>query len=398
MARPETPIGMWGKASTKRDGSKWVAQAYCRDYDGVSRQVRRWGETKGEALRKLQDALQNRHRPNGDEVSSETRLSALADIWLADKRTEGKAYRTISRYEDVVKSIKESIGQLRVREATTGRLDKFLNAVASTSPANAKTASTVLSGMLGLAARHDAIPVNPVKGVRLPKTVNKEPVALSPEKFIEFRSVLEKKALAPSKTNRSSRQVLLDVEDFLIATGVRPNEALAVRWDDVFFEEDTVEVNRTVYRKKAADGGGLHPQEHTKGRDDRKMRLPEFCMAMLRRRKKAATSPWVFESAAGTLMDPDNYRQRRRDLLKGTGFEWVTPKSARKAVAALLNEELDSKAAAEQLGHSDDKVTKKHYIPKVRKTVDNARILEIFGGSKQEVNKKLDDPALPDGV
>lgn len=379
---------MWGKITARRDGDRWVAQAFYRDYDGVNRRVRRWGSTKGQSLASLHDALQNRRQPTGDGISSETRLAVLAEHWMETKRSEGLAYRTITRYEDVIGPLIKTIGQLRVREATTGTLDKYLNAIAATTPANAKTASSVLSGMFSLAARHDAVAVNPVKAVQLPKITTPEVVALSPEQFIQFRQILEDRALANHRTNKADRQVLLDIEDFLISTGVRPAEALATQFTDIDFTAGTTEINGTVYRKKAKDGGGLHIQPHTKSSDDRKLQLPSFCLTMLARRKKGNLSSNVFESNVGTIMDPNTYATRRRNLLKGTGFEWVTPKIARKSVAALIDAELDSMAAAEQLGQSGDKITKKHYIPKVRKVVDNASILEIFSNSKPSVNRQ----------
>ncbi|MCU1571964.1 MAG: hypothetical protein JWO93_46, partial [Micrococcaceae bacterium] len=215
--------------------------------------------------------------------------------------------------------------------------------------------------------------------------------ALTPAQFVEFRTSMAAKVAAPHKTNPGSRQVLLDLEDFMIATGVRPNEALAIRWSDVDLEAGVVEINGTVYRKKLADGGGLHIQPHTKGRDDRKLALPGFCLAMLERRREEGSGEVVFASAAGTIMDPDTYRGRRRELLQGTGFEWVTPKIARKAVATLISEQMGSAAAAKQLGHASDAVTKKHYIFTERATIDHSNILEAFGFSKPTVNLQSAD-------
>ncbi len=74
MARPTTPVGMWGKVTCKPDGEQWHAYAYYRDYDGVSRRVNRWGATQGAAKRALNDALQNRQHGACAEITAETRL------------------------------------------------------------------------------------------------------------------------------------------------------------------------------------------------------------------------------------------------------------------------------------------------------------------------------------
>jgi len=51
--------------------------------------------------------------------------------------------------------------------------------------------------------------------------------------------------------------------DFLISTGVRPGELLALRWDDLDLESDppTIFVNATVIR---TSNGGVAIQNHPK--------------------------------------------------------------------------------------------------------------------------------------
>jgi hypothetical protein len=67
-------------------------------------------------------------------------------------------------YETSAQRITEGLGALRVREATVGRIDRFLAVIsANNGPVSAKRAKTVLTGVLGLAARHDAIKTNPVR-------------------------------------------------------------------------------------------------------------------------------------------------------------------------------------------------------------------------------------------
>jgi hypothetical protein len=56
-------------------------------------------------------------------------------------------------------------GALRLREATVPRLDAFLTAVrAASGTAAAKTCRSLVSGILGLAVRHGALPSNPARG------------------------------------------------------------------------------------------------------------------------------------------------------------------------------------------------------------------------------------------
>lgn len=165
MARPNTPVGTWGKVTVKEDRSQFLAYAYYRDYDGVLRRVNRWAPTKGAARRILDEALKQRHLDQG-ELSRDTKLVDLAALWLEHGKAQGRwKPRTVYRYEDVLKTLNKAVGSLRIGEATAGRLDKTIVAMSRVHPANAQTAQTVLRGMFDYAVRHDAMAVNPAENL-----------------------------------------------------------------------------------------------------------------------------------------------------------------------------------------------------------------------------------------
>ncbi|MFJ5861496.1 tyrosine-type recombinase/integrase [Pseudarthrobacter sp. NPDC092439] len=375
MARPNTPVGTWGKVTVKEDRGQYLAYAYYRDYDGVLRRVNRWAATKGGARRVLDEALRQRHLDQG-ELSRDTKLSDLAALWLEHGKAQGKwKARTVHRYEDVLKTLAKAVGGLRIGEATAGRLDKTVVAMAKVHPANAQTAQTVLRGMFDYAVRHDATAVNPADN--LSPIQDKQAVvrAMTSEEFRGFRAHFVAELTGWKGVGRHRPTAPVDVLDFMIATGVRPGEALGVQWVDVDLAGGTVEVNNTVYR---APGEGMVLQRETKEGDDRKLRLPGFALTMLRRRRDAAEGEMVFPSDAGTLYDPNSFGKTWRRALKGTEFEWVTPKVLRKTVATMLAKQLGSGAAAKQLGHTSDAVTLAHYIQRERPTVDYSAALEDF--------------------
>lgn len=96
--------------------------------------------------------------------------ATVADLWFAEvvravdagKRSPGTldTYRTIYRTK-----VGPGLGALRVREVTTPAVDRFLSAVKDASPSGAKTAKTVVSGIMRFAARHGAVTHNPVREV-----------------------------------------------------------------------------------------------------------------------------------------------------------------------------------------------------------------------------------------
>ena len=73
------------------------------------------------------------------------------------------------------------------------------------------------------------------------------------------------------------RKDLPDLTRWLLATGLRIGEALAVSWSDVDLDAGTVEVDWKLIRIK---GEGLLRVRRLKGGDDRTLPLPQFAVDM----------------------------------------------------------------------------------------------------------------------
>ena len=81
-----------------------------------------------------------------DAVLDRLVAGALAELWI-EEITAGEAVtqQTIDRYASVVRTaVVPALGNLRIREATVGRLDKVLRAIAKDHPAAAKVARSSL--------------------------------------------------------------------------------------------------------------------------------------------------------------------------------------------------------------------------------------------------------------
>lgn len=90
-----------------------------------------------------------------------------------------------------------------------------------------------LSAALNQAVRWETIPKNPVKGVILPKKKKPDTAALSP---VEARRFIE--------TCRKSSDYI--IFEFALETGTRPQEYLAVTWDDIDLTNRAVHIRRAV--------------------------------------------------------------------------------------------------------------------------------------------------------
>src|SRR4051812_34172841 len=131
MARPPHPLGTTGNVRTYRTRSGWRARTTYRDFDGITREVQRHGRTEAAAKRALAEAGGDRHRSDaGAIVTPETRVDALAEAWWSEVEQGSKSPGTRRNYRDRLdRQVVPSLGQLRVRELTTGTVDRHLRAV-----------------------------------------------------------------------------------------------------------------------------------------------------------------------------------------------------------------------------------------------------------------------------
>ncbi|WP_341394021.1 site-specific integrase [Arthrobacter sp. G119Y2] len=404
MGRPELPIGGHGNITTsclipksREHPGLWEALARFRDRDGVTRRVKARERTERRAINALIEKMSQRNRFGGEDITSDTRVAALAEHWFAGV-TESPG--TKDNYRGLLDGhILPRLGENRLREVTTGRVERFIAEVSQQrtetitakngrqmkvkrgGPTAANMSRTVLALMFALAVRHDAMDFNPVRESRRAAVPRTQIRALTVEEYSRLRQNIltwqDSGVMGPRKSKD-----LIDKVDLFVATGLRPGELLGLRWEDVAFDSTppTVEITGTVKRTSSE---GLHRQAYTKTQHgERILGLPAFAVKMLAARKLAEapdSNPLglIFPSQAGTVLDPGNFRRQWREA-RGDEFEWVKPSSFRKAVATLIEREAGSVVASRQLGHSSDAVTRKHYIERNRATPDTTRILEQF--------------------
>jgi integrase len=317
---PPLPVGTYGEIRTYSVGKSFKAETNYRDFDGVTRRVERRAKSKRAAIDTLKEALRDRVRvATGDEITDQTRVNVVAEKWLRELDESSKATRTKKTYrESWDRDLSKAVGELRVREVTVGVADRTLQAIKDKAGlGSAKHAKVVLSGILGLAVRFDALATNPVRevgafGEAAKKNKAADKFVLEPDELPGLRAHLRASKLA-------KRRDLVDLVDFLSAVGCRIGEVLALDWAKVDHAERTIVIEGTVIR---IAGVGLVVQPHTKSKAGmRTIRVPEWAAAILRRRAEVATSEWAFPSSKGTLRDPDNTRKDLRTAVEGTDWK-----------------------------------------------------------------------------
>jgi integrase len=385
MPRPPLPIGTYGEItqSISRSGSH-VARASYRDFDGVTRPVARTGRTPAIARNKLLTALRERSTPNSRSgLTAESRFSAAAELWLTSVQEAADvgdmSPNTAQLYALQLKNhVRPVLGGLRLREVTTPRVDDFLRVVRTTKGvATAKTCRTVVAGVMGLALRYGAVVVNPVReAARVRGGRRRTPRALTGAEREQWLAALE-------ADRRAVARDLPDLTRWMLATGLRIGEALAVAWSDVDLDAGTVEVDWKLIRIK---GEGLRRVQRLKGGDDRTLPLPPFAVAMLRRRRPhpGSLGP-VFPDELGGWRDPSNTSRAFREARDAAGFSWVTSHVFRKTCATILDEAgMSARAIADQLGHARPSMTQDVYMARKVLNPATAAALEAAAAPAKE--------------
>jgi integrase len=396
MARPALEVGTYGKIRYSTIPGGYRARAQFRDFDGKTRPVERTGKTQGKAAQRLREAIKQWTGSTNGEITKDTKLKDLADFWMKDVRQDvlsgKKSPSTVTTYESILnRHVLPGLGELSLREASVSRIDRFLGALhQNVGSSSAKTARTTLSGMLGLAARYDAIATNPTRDTRrLTSDQTRQPRALDAAERGKWLAQLEGNA-------KAVRWDLPDLSRFMMATGVRVGEALGVFWEDVDLAAGTVEVTHTVVRIK---GQGLYrkPKPKTKA-SERVLPLPSWALALLERRKAAAVEAGlgedsaVFPSSTGGLRDPSNLLRVIRQTRGGAEFLWVTSHTFRKTTATALDDaDVSTRLIADQLGHSRVSMTQDVYV--ARKTVNPAAARALESLLDKPVDPKSGDKA-----
>jgi integrase len=374
MGRPPLPVGTFGKIDFLATGRGHIrARARYRDYDGLVRTITRYGSSRARAEAALKEALRDRVSPAGSQISDESQVISLAQLWLDEVKERDLAPAAKELYADVVdRQVNPGLGRLRIKEITVPVTDRFIKlTIQRSGPGMAKTVRTVLSGMLGLAVRYGALSHNPIRDVtritRPPRPVR----AMTTDEVVMLRTVVRDDATALALD-------LPDLIDFILGTGLRIGEACAVRWSAVDLRARVLEVNSTVVRTKEH---GLIVQDRPKSAAGwRVIALPDSIVDMLERRRGvgATASEVVFGSPFGKVRDRSNTTGDLRRAFDRAGFDWVTAHTLRKTVATRLDDAgLSARQIADHLGHARPSLTQDVYLGRKVVSAQAARVLNL---------------------
>ncbi len=270
-------------------------------------------------------------------------MKAYLERWL-DEREGGLKTRTIKDYRYTVeKYIVPRIGRDKLAKLTPLKIQALVSDVAKTS--GARTANQCRSRLhtaMKQAVRWQIIPHNPVEAVDTVKEKRREMVIWTSEEAVQFLD-----------TARPHR--LYALFHVAMATGLRHNELLRLRWDDL-------------------KGGALFVRESKTAKGVRRVGLSLDVTEVLEHHRqrqdaeKAKTGAlWpekelIFTSEVGTKLIPRNVTRLRHRLEDEAGVRHATLHDLRHLNVSIRRKQgQDPKLIADQIGHTDPAFTMRLY-------------------------------------
>jgi integrase len=264
--------------------------------------------------------------------------------WRALYAEPHLAPTTLRLYDDLVTRILvPTLGHMNLRQLTTQRIqqasaDLMREGVPA---ATVRKSLTLLQGALERAVEWGKINANPARYVRKPNApAPRLTDPLSPRQVEEVRRVLLDRGRLRDAT-------LVSV---LAYAGLRPGEALALRWEDL--KRRTISVDKSL---------ALGEERSTKTRRTRSVRMLTPLASDLAKWKLASdqvgSGDLIFPASRGSAWTDADYRNWRKRHFKTAaataGLGQVRPYALRHSFASLLLAEQTNPAEiASQLGHS----------------------------------------------
>lgn len=332
----------------------WLIRIQQRGIDGKRKSFSEtFKGTKSEADKQLTKKLGELDNGTLNANSKQT-LSEYLDVWLETIAKPRLHQRTFGDYKDLMRlHVRDSLGNVKLSDLKAIDIQKLYGELQTKKKLAARRVRyvhAVLSSALRKAVELDILPRNVAKLVQLPKETKREMDILTEVECGFFMKALKGKRLET-------------MFSFALATGLRPEEYLALQWKDVDFDKQTATVRRAVIRLPKSKW--YFSESKTKN-SRRILPLPVSLVGELRahRRKQNEErlklgAAWqnhdlVFPSEVGTPSTHSNITQVYKRVLKNAELRTsLRLYDLRHSHATLLLKAgVHAKVVSERLGHS----------------------------------------------
>lgn len=312
-----------------------------------------YGKTERELLQKI---AAYEEKSEGGPLFSE-----IADQYWAQAEKE-LADNSISNYKPAYFRARKELGDLRIGKIEPADLRRFMDSYIEHCDPARKTAATqrqMLRNIFAFAFEKGYINANPADGLKIKKNLAQTSRDLPTDK--EIKAVKE-----------NWDQPFGMVAYWVLYTGLRRGELLALTWDDVDFDRNFITVNKSLYYSKTTGKMSIKKPKTEKG-----IRTVPL-MSALREKLKPAKG-LVICNSDGSPLTGKQFEWRWAKYCAAAGID-CTPHQIRHGYATMLfDNRIDPKDAQELLGHAQLSTTMDIYthIRDARKERIRDRLIDV---------------------
>lgn len=310
--------------------------------------------TKKDAERFLNKILREKDTGSFVEPSS-LRLTELLTEWIDTVKSMSVSPRTLDDYRYIANShLIPALGSVKLAQLSPSMIQRhYASLQEKLSGRSIRYVHSVLHGALEHAVWWQYLATNPTNAVTLPRKDSKEMRSLTPEECIAF--------LDAARGDRFEALWFV-----LLTGGLRPGEALALTWSDLFDGE--LRVQRSLSRRQ---NGQWMLKEPKTPRARRVVSLPHTCLKALQHHRTKqveerlrAGPRWIegdliFTNNKGEPLDWRLLARRHfRPLTQKAKISSIRPYDLRHSCATLLLSTGENvKVVSERLGHHSASLT-----------------------------------------
>ena len=277
----------------KRSDGRWEARIIVgHKNDGSPMYKSAFANTQKSALKQLHQLI-DLYRDVDLTEDSRMTLGEWLDKWLDEYMIFTIRESTLDSYRAMVKNqVKPFIGGKQISSLTTADMQKFYNKIKKEGrvrphPIHGKTlADSMVRGVhmmlheaLDAAVKERLLAKNPTNGTTVPKCNYPEKQILGDNQLETFLEAIK------------GHEYWCDFFYVEVMTGLRRGEICGLKWQDISFEENRLQVKRSVSVKK---GGGVSIGETKTETGVRCIQMPPSVAELLKSKKQTAITEWVF--------------------------------------------------------------------------------------------------------
>ena len=287
------------------------------------------------------EALQNE-----EERKKFPLFNDVLDLWQ-EEHFEDIALGTQTCYKPAIKRAESEFEGVRLCDITPMDITALLQQLASLgySHQTVKIQRVVIGLVFKYAQSKGMIQNNPADYAEMPQKLPKSIREIPDDEAIET-------------VMKSADKPFGDFALFLLMTGCRRGEALALKWSDIDFDRKVITINKKI----VYNGNQAVVEQHTKtAAGMRKIILLDAAYERLILLKgNAAPGDYIFGNG-DTPFTQAQFRRKWEKYLSETGLD-ITPHQLRHAYATILfDANIDEKVAQTFMGHSKIEITRNIY-------------------------------------